>query len=247
MAAVDIDTRAVDQLSLPSRDRVEPGSYNIPLGQFPSTNTSTPDDPDKIATALVDRLNSSLASKDGRALSELFIENSYWRDHLCFSWDFRTLKGPERIAKYVTGSSSSLKAEIDRSSTIKTPHAGPIDAYGEVHGIEFFINVTSNEGTGQGVVRLAQEGNNWKFFTVFTSLVELTGHEESVNSHRPLGVQHGEQQGRRNWQDRRAEDSNYEGKQPAVLIVGRCLCLAVPAMHDADPRLITTQVLAKGG
>lgn len=220
MAAVDVDTRLVDQSTLPSRDRVEPGSYNIPLGQFPATNSSAPQDPDNIATALIEKLNSSLASNDSRSLSELFIENSYWRDHLCFSWDYRTLKGREGIAKYVTGSSQSVKIEIDRSSALKAPHAGPIDAYGEVHGVEFFVKITSDVGTGQGVVRLAQEGNAWKFFTVFTSLVELTGHEESVNSRRPVGVQHGEQQGRKNWQDRRLADSNYEGKEPAVLIVG---------------------------
>lgn len=220
MASADVDTRLLDQSSLPSRDRVEPGSYNIPLGEFPTTNSSTPGDPDRIATALVDKLNGSLASRDGRALSELFIENSYWRDHLCFSWDYRTLKGRDGIAKYVTGSSSSVKVEIVRSSALKAPHAGPIDAYGEIHGIELFIKITSDVGSGQGVVRLAQDGNDWKFFTVFTSLVELTGHEESVNSHRPVGVQHGEQQGRKNWHDRRVADSNYENKEPAVLIVG---------------------------
>lgn len=223
MAAVDVDTRAVDQSSLPSRDRVEPGSYDIPLGQFPATNSSTPEDPDNIATALVEKLNNSLASKDSNALSELFIENSYWRDHLCFSWDYRTLKGREGIAKYVTGSSPSVKVEIDRSSALKAPHAGPIDAYGEVHGVEFFIKITSGVRNGQGVARLAQEGNDWKFFTVFTSLVDLTGHEELVNSRRPVGVQHGEQQGRKNWQDRRVADSNYDGKDPAVLIVGEWL------------------------
>lgn len=220
MATAAVDTRTADQSSLPSRDRVEPGSYNIPLGHFPATNSSAPEDPDKIATALVEKLNSSLASRDNHALSELFIENSYWRDHLCFSWDYRTLKGRDGIAKYVTGSSSSVKVEIDRSSALKAPHAGPIDAYGEVHGIEFFVKITSDVGTGQGVARLAQEGNDWRFFTVFTSLVELTGHEESVNGRRPIGVQHGEQQGRTNWQDRRVAGSNYEGKDPAVLIVG---------------------------
>lgn len=220
MAAVDIHTRTVDQSSLPSRDRVEPGSFNIPLGEFPETNSSTPDDPDKIATSLIEKLNGGLASRDRRMLSELFIENCYWRDHLCFSWDYRTLKGRVAIAKYVTGSSASVKFEIDRSSALKTPHAGPIDGYGEVHGIEFFVKIASDVGTGQGVVRLAQEGNDWKFFTVFTSLVELTGYEESVNSRRPVGVQHGVQQGRTNWQDRRMADWNFEGKDPAVLIVG---------------------------
>lgn len=208
------------EVDIPSRERVEPGSFNIALGEFPQTSSTTPEDPDKIASALIDQLNSTIAKKDSIAVSELFMENSYWRDHLCFSWDFRTLKGRNAIAKFVTEGSSSVRAEIDRSSALRAPHSGPIDAYGEVNGIEFFIKVTTTVGHGQGVVRLAQQGDEWRIFTVFTSLEELTGHEEAIRGHRPAGVEHGEQQGRQNWQDRRITDSNYEHKQPAVLIVG---------------------------
>lgn len=214
---------SVDQLSLPSKDRVEPGSCDIPLGHFPTTSPVLPDDPNVFADDLIERLNACLIDKDSRALSVLFMENSYWRDHLCLSWDLRTLKGPESIAKYVTGSPVWIKVEIDRSSALAAPHVGPVDAYGDAHGIEFFIKVSSNLGTGQGVVRLVEQDHDWKFFTVFTSLVELTGHEESVNGRRPAGVQHGEQQGRRNWQDRRVAGSNFEHGQPAVLIVGECV------------------------
>jgi hypothetical protein len=221
MATVDVDIRTAEQLT-PSRERVEPGSFNIPLGTFPQTCSSTPESPDKIASSLIEQLNSALDKKDSSAVSELFIENSYWRDHLCFSWDFRTLKDRDVIAKFVTGSSSTAKAEIDRSSAFRAPHNGPIDAYGEVHGIEFFIKITSNFGHGQGIVRLAQQGSEWKIFTVFTSLEGLTGHNEAVDGNRPVGVQHGEQQGRTNWQDRRIADSNYESKQPSVLVVGMC-------------------------
>jgi hypothetical protein len=33
-------------------------------------------------------------------------------------------------------------------------------------------------------------------------------------------VQHGAQQGRQNWQDRRIAEENFEEKDPAVLVVG---------------------------
>lgn len=222
MATVDVDTRPKDQLT-PSRERVEPGSFNIPLGTFPQTCSETPEEPDKIATSVIEQLNSALGEKDAGAVSDLFIENSYWRDHLCFSWDFRTLKGRDAIAKFVTGSSSAVKTEIDRSSAFRAPHNGPIDAFGEVHGIEFFVKVTSSFGHGQGVVRLAQQGGEWKIFTVFTSLEGLSGHDEGVNSNRPVGVQHGGQQGRKNWQDRRIADRDFEKKEPSVLVVGMYL------------------------
>lgn len=219
MATVEVEIRTKEEVT-PSRERVEPGSFNIPLGTFPQTCSETPEDPDKIATCVIDQLNSALSEKHTSALSELFIENCYWRDHLCFSWEFRTLKGRDAIAKFVTGSSSAIKAEIDRSSAFRSPHNGPIDAYGEVHGIEFFVNVTSNFGHGQGVVRLAQQGSEWKIFTVFTSLEGLNGHCEAVNSSRPAGVQHGGQLGRTNWKERRILEENFEEKQPSVLVVG---------------------------
>ena len=204
----------------PSRYRVEPGSCDIPLGVLPQTSTSTPEDPDKIASDLINRLNDAISKKDNSAVAALFIENSYWRDHLCLSWEFRTLKGPEALAKFAAESSASIKLEIDRSVPLKAPHTGPIDAFGEVHGIEFFVNVTTKVGSGVGVVRLAQAGSDWKLFTIFTTLRELKGHEESVSARRPVGVQHGAYQGRTNWQDRRNEAVKYEEKEPAVVIVG---------------------------
>ncbi|KAJ5579742.1 uncharacterized protein N7459_005727 [Penicillium hispanicum] len=217
MATVDINPPAA---GLPSRYRVEPGSCDIPLGTFPPTSSTTPENPDQIASALVEKLNAALDSKNGSELSALFIENSYWRDHLCLSWDFRSLKGREAISKYVGESASAVKIEIDRSSPRRAPHNGPIDAFGDVHGIEFFVKVTTNVGHGNGIVRLAQLGDEWKIFTVSTSLQDLTGYEEAVSSHRPVGVQHGARQGRKNWQDRRNADINYEDNEPAVIIVG---------------------------
>ncbi|KAJ6095534.1 hypothetical protein N7486_006280 [Penicillium sp. IBT 16267x] len=216
MAAIDVET----QPGLPSRYRVEPGSCDIPIGVLPKTSTTTPEKPEIIASSLIEKVNSSIAKKDGAALASLFIDNSYWRDHLCLSWEFRTLKGAKALSKFVVGSPSVIKFELDHSSPFKAPHNGPIDVFGEVNGIEFFTKVATPFGNGRGVVRLAQEGEGWKIFTVFTTLSEITSHEELVNGHRPVGVQHGAHQGRTNWRDRRTANENYEGNEPAVLIVG---------------------------
>ncbi|CAG8262893.1 unnamed protein product [Penicillium olsonii] len=205
---------------LPSSERPEPGSHNIAFGQFPATSSTTPADPDRIAGELIDQLNQCLSAKDSAAVSALFLENSYWRDHLCYVWDYHTIKGSGAIAAFVTGPETSSKIEIDRSSAFRAPHAGPIDAFGDVHGIEFFIKVTTHNGQGNGVVRLAEESGKWKIFTIFTSLTEATGIDEAVGPNRPIGAQHGEQQGRKNWKDRRADEAKFENKDPAVLIVG---------------------------
>lgn len=203
---------------LPSRNRVEPGSINIPLGKLPATATSTSENPTKVAATLIQQLNDALAIKDSSALKTLFIENSYWRDHLVVSWDFHTLKGPEAIASFVID--AELRFEIDDSSLLRAPHNGPIDAFGEVYGVEFFVKVFNGVGSDQGIVRLVQEGGEWRLFTVFTSLVEIKRGEEKTFQQHPAGVQHGELQGRKNWLDRRESAVGCQDTEPAVLVVG---------------------------
>jgi hypothetical protein len=213
--------------TIPSHERPEPGSHNIPLGKLPSTNTKTPTDPttiaERITTALNTALNPNNTTTPTTALQTLFLENSYWRDHLVLSWDFRTIHGSQKITEYADKAKAGLTFEIDTSSPLKAPHTGPIDAFGEVHGIEYFIKVSSANGAGHGVIRLAEEegSGEWKIFTIFTSLIEISGKGEAKG--RSEGVKHGELKGRKNWADRRVEESEYLSSDPAVLVVGMFL------------------------
>ncbi|KAJ5774146.1 hypothetical protein N7457_009042 [Penicillium paradoxum] len=207
-----------DSAEIPSRERVVPGSYNVPFGEFPKSMSESPSlEVDSIADGIIEQLNKGLAARDKAAVSSLFLDNCYWRDHLCYSWDYHTREGPQAVSAFVTEAPPS-KIEIDRSSPFKSPHKGAIDGFGDVLGIEFFFKVTTENGHGNGVMRLAEDDGNWKIFTVFTSLVDLKGHEEKKE--RPFGVRHGEQQGRKNWKDRRTDEINFVDKDPAVLIVG---------------------------
>ncbi|PKX92864.1 flavin-containing monooxygenase [Aspergillus novofumigatus IBT 16806] len=205
---------------LPSKDRIEPGSFNVPVGKFPQTASSTSVDAAKVASDVIDRLNNAIKQKNYKAVSDLFLEDAYWRDHLALSWDYRTIKGREKIAKLLEHSARLAQIDIDQSSPFRAPHVGPIDAFGEVTGVEFFTTFANDVGHGRGVVRMAEKDGVWKIFTIFTTLQELKGHEEAVNTRRPLGVQHGAQLGRRNWQDRRTSDFEFEEKNPVVLVVG---------------------------
>ena len=229
-------------MSVPSHERVEPGSVNIPVAKFPPT-ASIPDisiDADRIASDLLISLNSALVNKNPQTAADLFLDNDdatdndkahgFWRDHLCLSWDMRTLKGREKIASFLKEASSThlpLSIEIDRSSAARSPQVAPIDGFGDVRGIQFFGLVSTKLGSGRAIVRLAEVDDehgrqkNWKIFTLFTSLSEIKGHEEKTYSRRPLGAEHGERARRENWQDRRNAEVNYErGREPTVLILG---------------------------
>jgi hypothetical protein len=214
---------APPQTNVPSKDRVEPDSVNIPVGNLPPAVTSEPaGSPDEIATGIVNALNKALGEKDHSAVSRLFIEHGYWRDHLGLSWDYHTFKGRDRIAQFLANGIRLSKVDVDQSTNFRAPHFGWIDGgIGEVKGVEFFITFTSTVGSGQGVARLAQEQDGqWRFFTLFTSLRELTGHEENLNTRRPQGVEHGGKPDRKNWQERRDAESDLDEKDPRVLIIG---------------------------
>lgn len=209
-------------MTVPSKDRIEPGSFNVPVGSFPPTCSSTSVDADKVASDIIAQLNAASAKQDYAALSQLFLEDGFWRDHLAISFEFRTIKGRQNIAAFLEEHHQGpVQLALDRSSALRAPHVGPIDAFGDVTGIEFFVTVTTGIGSGRGVVRLAEpQPGDWKIFTVFTSLQELKDIPENVDHRRPVGVQHGTQPDRSNWQDRRTANANLEGEEPPVLIIG---------------------------
>lgn len=212
---------STSESKIPSRERVEPGSVDIPLATFPSSATSTPADPSKIVDELVSTFNQALSKKDYSSVASLFLENGYWRDHLAVSWDLHTLKSPEKIEKFLKQGCRLTKITVDSSSTIRAPQVGSIDGLGNVMGIIFFLTFETDIGAGRGIARLAETSSGWKFYTLFTSLEELQGHEEPVNQRRTKGAAHGGDPNRKNWLEHRTSATSFEDRDPAVLIVGK--------------------------
>ncbi|KAK5418090.1 hypothetical protein LTR06_001839 [Exophiala xenobiotica] len=203
-----------------SKDRCEPGSVNIPICKWPKTAETTSADPNEIATKIVDAFNSSLNNGDTKAVANLFLEDGYWRDHLGVTWDLRTLKGRDKISGFLVDGCPLTQIEIDKSTPYRAPQFGAFDGTGDVKGVQFFFNFTSKTGIGQGLARLAEKDGQWKIFTFFTTLRDIKGHEEATYHRRPKGVEHGGKPDRKNWQERRTAAIDFQGKEPAVLIVG---------------------------
>ncbi|KAF1846462.1 FAD/NAD(P)-binding domain-containing protein [Cucurbitaria berberidis CBS 394.84] len=210
----------VGDTSIPSSERPELGSINLPLGEYPATSTSEAVDADKVASEIVSRFNDALSRKDHAAIAGLFLKDkSYWRDHLALSWELRTTKGGDKIKTYLDSSKVSLtKLEVDKSSVYRAPKFGPIDAWGDVKGISFFIKFETAIGRGEGVATLAEENGEWKLFTLSTVLEELKGYEEPVRHRRTRGVKHGGDPNRQNWKERR--EAEKEEVDPKVFIIG---------------------------
>ncbi|OJJ46857.1 hypothetical protein ASPZODRAFT_65690 [Penicilliopsis zonata CBS 506.65] len=219
MATVEVQSIPYRQLPL-SKDRIVPGSTNVPIGRFPQTTSLSSIDAAAVASQLISDFNTALSRTDYDAVAALFLETGYWRDHLCVTWELRTLKGREKIAHVLKTQCNVSQLAVDDSTPFRAPHVGPIDAFGEVIGVEFFVSVTSKAGNGRGVVRLAEENGQWRFLSLFTSLHEITGHEERTYHRRPRGDERGGHPASTNWLDRRKMDREYKDKSPAVLILG---------------------------
>ncbi|TQS32672.1 hypothetical protein Golomagni_07009, partial [Golovinomyces magnicellulatus] len=203
-----------------------PGSVNLPLAKYP-TGDSSKLDPIKTAEAVVEAINNGLSKADYAGLSNLFLEDGYWRDHLALSWEFHTQHGPQKINDWLKSSAGNqggfrLKSiALDDSTPVRTPKVVKIDGNGTVDVVQFYFSIDTAIGTGDGIARVAADGSSWKIFTLYTILKELKGFEEPLGERRPQGVAHGQFPGRKNWAERREEAINFEdGSEPAVLVIG---------------------------
>ena len=151
----------------------------------------------------------ALTEGDTAAASELFLDDSYWRDLIAFTWNIKTVEGPEAI-----------KAMLDDTLADTKPHGfATTEEPAEAEGVtEAWLEFETEVGRCSGHLRL-KEGKAW---TLLTTMYELKGHEEPKGAERRRGVEHGANADRITWLEARAseaEELGYE-TQPEVLVVG---------------------------
>ncbi|KLU92462.1 hypothetical protein MAPG_11406 [Magnaporthiopsis poae ATCC 64411] len=207
----------------PTDDRIEPGSASIPPRPYPPSLASTPADATKIAGDVVRGLNDAIGAKNYDALASLFAPDGYWRDHLCTSWDLRTLKGRDAIKSFLADSSIGLKEVklVGDPAGLRAPQPFPIDGFGKVLCLQFFITAETALGSADGVVRLVEaDGGEWHILTLFVTLQSLRGFEEPLRHRREKGAEHAGLRSGKNWKDRREESFECVDAEPTVVIIG---------------------------
>ncbi|KAG2133283.1 FAD/NAD(P)-binding domain-containing protein [Suillus clintonianus] len=169
-----------------------------------------------------------LASSTGDAISfaSHFLSDGWFRDLLCFSWNFRTLSGREKIREFISevvdGKSrlaySGLHDFKIDDHTVNTPSSFKFPGPQGIEGIQgaFTFSITKPAALGRGFFRLTQDvDGKWKAFTLFTNMQDLVGYEESSTD------QHGLYEGRKmTWDE--GVDANFRAIEadPTVVIVG---------------------------
>jgi putative flavoprotein involved in K+ transport len=159
------------------------------------------------AEAWLSSFEEALASADGEAAAALFQTDSYWRDLVAFTWNLKTVEGPEGAADLVNATTA------EASGFRTTEPASEADGV-----VEAWFAFETGVGRGSGLVRL-RDGRAW---TLLTVLDELKGHEEHKGPRRPHGVEHGADRGRVTWLEDRAREAEELGytRQPYVVVIG---------------------------
>jgi putative flavoprotein involved in K+ transport len=155
------------------------------------------------------RFEEALAAGDSAAASELFADDSFWRDLIAFTWNLKTVEGPAGVKEMLDATLGSIRPRGWHTSEPPTEADGVTDAW-----LEF----ETEAGRGSAHLRL-RDGKAW---TLLTTLQELKGHEEPKGIGRPKGAAHGAERDRLSWleaREKEAEELGYE-TQPYVVIVG---------------------------
>ena len=106
--------------------------------------------------------------------SNLFLEEGCWRDLLAFSWNIITVEGKKDVAdmlKVTSGRISVGEWEIERSSLV------------EQDGDSYWFTFATSIANCKGKLTL----KDGKCSVLFTSVVELIGHEEATLTRRKKG------------------------------------------------------------
>lgn len=204
---------------------VEPKRYDHVLNLPQTAPVSGTPNSWRIAQKWLSKLESIFSSAKFSALSELFNEDSWWRDILALQWDFRTIHGRQEIEEFLvenqqSGPLSSFRLQEDGQFQ---PSLEVVDKESGFAWISSMFHFESRIGRGSGVLRLTQDRPGvWKAFSVYTSLQELKGFDEPLGSKRAYGTIDSMPGGlsKGTWSERRARQLEFTDEEPQVLVVG---------------------------
>lgn len=171
---------------------------------------------DLIASWLGD-LERAVSQRDAAALADLFVEQSYWRDMVAFSWDLRCVAGNEAVAQTLL--EEGERADPGRWRIAESMSAPRSVTRGGREVTEAFIEFDLGIGGGTGLVRLVRDERDGRHrcWTLLTRLRSLAGHGSEPW---PDGLGYEPRPEAWSWQAHRELESSYADRDPEVLVVG---------------------------
>ncbi len=160
----------------------------------------------------------ALAGRDDVLLKTLFHPDSHWRDVLALTWHIRTVNGREAVLSELKAHAgqahpTGFRTDPHRTAPRHVTRAG-------TDAIEAIFQFETDEGRGNGVLRLLPGEKNMRAWTLLTALDEIKGFEEQVGRSRPKGESYSRDFQGPNWLDLRKAAAAYVESDPVVLVVG---------------------------
>jgi putative flavoprotein involved in K+ transport len=155
------------------------------------------------------RFGTALERSDLAVATEMFAEESYWRDLVSFTWNIKTLEGREPIQAMLQATLPEVKPRSWRIAGEATSENGVTAGW---------FTFETSASRGQGHIRL-RAGKCW---TLLTTVTELKGLEEKRGANRISGTQHGVFKNRQSWLERKIKEEAELGyqTQPYCVIIG---------------------------
>ncbi|EIW74464.1 FAD/NAD(P)-binding domain-containing protein [Coniophora puteana RWD-64-598 SS2] len=192
----------------------------------PSSSTQAFD----IARAWLAGLEHASIAGDVSLFIDLFTPEGWFRDLLCFSWDFRSISGRDKIAAFLAddvdgtrrlASAGLHDIVLDEALMKGVPPTFPLPPDASACGVQaaFRFSLRSPNACGRGWVKLVPFGSEGggKASSVSFSLHDLAGHEEPTE--RPRGIPE-DPELMATWEENREKEEEAIERDPTVLIVG---------------------------
>jgi hypothetical protein len=196
----------------------------LPTSSQPSMTAGNVElSPKDIATEWIHKLEAVLNASDVSQLPNIMHSDSWWRDMLGLSWDFRTLRGLPKISSYISENQGRVHLHNFklRSGGKFTPKA--VTPVAGLTWIESMFDFETEVGSGSGMLRLLEDPNGvWKGCMIYTALQEMKGFKELSGVRRPHGGNNSLIGGtmKENWLERRQRENEFVDEDPVVLITG---------------------------
>ena len=207
-------------------------THQIPLLDKPLP----PDlDVDGIAREWFSQFAPLVQSGDAAQIVHLLVDDSFWRDVLAITWDFRTFRGLAGIKEFLDHRlkfADLTNLKLEKPSLVQFP-----PAVGWIQGV--FSFEVGEYGLGSGVFRLIPTPDgSWKAYTVYTSLTGLKDHPEKAGKFRSPLSNHGK------WSEQRQREVEFVDSEPYAVVVGGGhggLITAARLKHLDVPTLVLEQ------
>ena len=150
-----------------------------------------------------------------KILSNLFFEDSHWRDILALTWKIQTVSGKLNVIENLLNKIMDVSAKNFQIDQRRTPPREVIRAGKNV--IEVILRFKTKFGNCESVVRLCEDQErkgNFKAWSILTALSDLNSSNKK-NIEQYQNILEGP-----NWLDKRNEDRLYKNREPEVIVIG---------------------------